>query len=198
MSANSPIKIKKHVRAPGARKLAKSFKKMSGNVIRWVNESRTSRLCARCFDPFPLNTLSHRFKVCEFCLPNQVDWPDQLKLPTKIVTKKSKRMYRTERKELREEMIRNPNEAVGFVSKMVCYKKNWHQNLAFNLDNNVDQHPNDEIDFTEDYMPEEFNEPPDERILNTIWHRDISAAKLILYRGIFFKLFFKNSSENNV
>lgn len=98
MSPNSPIKIKKHIRAPGNRKILKSFKKLRCNVVRKVNEDRTSRLCGRCYDPFPLSTLGHRFKKCEWCLPNPNDWPDTLKLPEKIVTMKSRRMYKRQRK----------------------------------------------------------------------------------------------------
>lgn len=153
---------------------------MPNNVIKMTNEFRTSRLCARCFTPFPLNTLKHRYKVCDFCLPDQNEWPDDLKLPTKIVTKKSKRMLLSQRRQLREAMIEN--QAIGFVSKMICYHKNWQQPDSNHI-------IADDMDFTEDVIPDEFiNEPnpPNPPILKTIWHRDISAAKLILYRGTVF------------
>lgn len=150
-----------------------------------VHESRTSRLCARCFTPFPLETLSHRFKVCEWCVPDQNEWPDGLKLPTKIVSMKSKRTYQMERRERREAIIANPNQAVGSVSKMICYRKNWQQNELYDVDGNDAQRPdfniNGEYDYTADYVPDDWN--LDEPILKTIWHRDISAAKLILYKG---------------
>lgn len=179
------------MKCPGTRKMLKSFMKLpKGSIlIRNVNEFRTSRLCARCFTPFPLATLSHRFKVCEFCLPDQDDWPLRLKLPSKIVTKKSKRMYQTERKEMREAMIANPDvQGVGFVSTMKCYRKNWRQNWQQNgLDNNPAVLPgaiiDNDYDFTADYVPEDFFDVPIDPILKTVWQRDITAAKLIMYRG---------------
>lgn len=183
-AANSIIKIKKHVRCPGNRKMLKSFKKLPNVVVKKTNENNTSRLCARCFTPFPLHTLSHRFKVCEWCLPDQDDWPDGLKLPPKIVTMKSKRVYQAERREMRERMIENPDQDVGFVSKVIQYRKNWRQNEAFEMEDLT-------MDFTAltmDDISENMFDQPMPPILKTIWHRDISAAKLILYRG---KLKFK-------
>lgn len=173
ISPNSPIQIKKHVRAPGNRKLLKSFKKMPGNTVKMVNEYRTSRMCARCFTPFPLNTLSHRFKKCDWCVPNEDRWPDGLQLPTKILSIKSKRMRQAERRVVRRELIANPNRDVGFGPKVICYRKNWQQN--------VQQYDAD------DDLPTDHE--PNERILKTVWHRDITAAKLIMYRG---KLFLKS------
>lgn len=162
MPANSPIKIKKHVRAPGPRAMLKSFKKMEGNTIRMTNERRSSRLCGRCYEPFPLRTLGHRFKVCDFCLPDNDEWPITLQLPPKIVTLKSKRVLKSERRALRNASFENPHEAVGFASKVVCYQKNWQQNAANENENDAN------------------NDAP---ALKTIWHRDIPAAKLIMYRG---------------
>ena len=174
--ANSPIKIKKHVRAPGNRKMLKSFKKLEGNVVRMVNEFRSSRMCGRCFGPFALRTLSHRFKVCYWCWPNQNEWPDGLKLPRRIITMKSKRMLKWERRQLRDAMVENPNlVADGFVSKMICYRKNWQQNAAHNVDNNQNA---DCMEVDED---EDEPGPP---ISNVVWQRDITAAKLIMYRGM--------------
>lgn len=80
-------------------------------------------------------------------------------------------------------MRENPGQAVGFVPKMICYRKNWRQNLVDGLDRNVAQRPDDVIDFTEDYMPEDEDEDDLVPVFATIWHRDISAAKLILYKG---------------
>lgn len=174
IAANSIIKIKKHVRAPGNRSMLKSFKKMQGNTIRMTNEDRSSRLCGRCYTPFPLSTLSHRFKVCEWCLPDQDEWPDGLKLPPKIVTMKSKRVLKAERRAVRNAEIENPNEAVGFVSKVIVYRKNWQQNAANQGNVNNAEHGDED-----DGEIEDGGEP----ILKTIWHRDISAAKLIMYKG---------------
>lgn len=189
VSPDSPIRIKKHMRCPGTRKLAKSFKKMSNVVVRWVNEKRTSRICARCLTPFPLCTLSDRYKVCEWCMPDQTDWPATLQLPPKIVAKKSKRKWRTERREQRIAAEQNPIQgAGGLVSKVICYRKNWQQNAANDADDNAGErrgviiHNEYVTELTEEYEPEpEYNIP----CLKTIWHRDISAAKLILYKGEF-------------
>lgn len=182
---NSIIKIKKHVRCPGNRKMLKSFHKLPNNVVKMTNEFRTSRICARCFTPFPLSTLSDRFKVCEWCMPDQDDWPDGLKLPRKIVTKKSKRVYQAERQAMREAMIENPNQADGFVPKVISYRKYWQQNAVFEMEDFVVQRPgniHEDMDFTADDIPEDMFDQP-MPILKTIWNRDISAAKLILYRG---------------
>ncbi|XP_055308347.1 uncharacterized protein LOC129572405 [Sitodiplosis mosellana] len=187
--ANSPIKFKKHVRCPGVRKLVKSFKKMEGNVIRFVNEARSSRLCARCFEPFPLSTLNDRVKVCEWCMPDQDDWPDEMKLPEKIVAPKSKRKLRSERRAMQQAAVQNPNQPRGFVFKLICYRKNWQQNAANGMDDNVEERSGviiheaelGIIEYTDEFVPED---PVDESpVLKTVWQRDISAAKLILYRG---------------
>lgn len=157
---------------------------MKGNVIRYVKEFRSSRLCARCFTPFPLNTLSHRFKVCDWCLPDQDDWPDTLKLPSKIVSKKCKRKWRSERGAAREAAREIPNQGIRFVSKVNCYRKIWQQNEANDMDDNVGIIYQDEYttEYAAGYGPKEhhFDLPP---VLKTVWHRDITAAKLILYRG---------------
>ena len=163
---------------------------MTGCTVKLICEKRTSRMCARCFTPFELRTLNHRFKVCDWCLPNQDDWPDGLKLPTKIVTKKTKRKWQHDRNEMRNEWIANPNQtAAGFVSKMICYRKYWQQNVVYDVNGNYVGLPNnnnnnqDDYDFTADYEPEDFFDQPFELILNTHWHRDTTAAKLILYKG---------------
>jgi hypothetical protein len=177
VAANSPIKIKKHVRAPGNRKMIKSFNKMGCHKLRMTNENRSSRLCGRCYTPFELRTLSHRFKECEWCLPDNDKWPDGLKLPRKIVTMKSKRMLRSERRAVRNALVEDPNEAVGFVSKVMCYRKNWQQNAANpGINNNNNAEDDEECD-------DDVEGDDDVPVLKTIWHRDISAAKLILYRG---------------
>lgn len=84
-SANSPIKIKKHVRCPGTRKLIEAFQKR-GCIIRMVDEWMTSQHCARCFKQFDRSTRSHRFKKCENCVPNPI-----VRLPQLIVTNVSNR-----------------------------------------------------------------------------------------------------------
>lgn len=165
---------------------------MEGNTIRMVNEFRSSRLCGRCYSPFPLSTLSHRFKVCDWCYPDNDEWPDGLKLPQKIVTMKSKRVLKSERRAIRNAIVEDPNEAVGFVSKVICYRKNWQQNAANQAINNDAEHGNEnEVEIDDNGVPG----------LMTIWHRDISAAKLIMHRGkslIQLKLVFKNWNESKL
>ncbi|XP_055320564.1 uncharacterized protein LOC129577480 isoform X1 [Sitodiplosis mosellana] len=170
MPANSPIRIKKHVRCPGNRKLAESFRKIPNTVVRQVNENRTSQLCGRCFTPFDIATQRDRMKVCEWCLPDNDDWPPNLQLPTKIVSKKSKRTLIADRQRMREAVEQDPNQAERFVSKVISYQKNWQQSAA--IDEDAD--PAEQEDAAESH---------DRRILKTCWHRDITAAKLILYKG---------------
>ncbi|XP_055320864.1 uncharacterized protein LOC129577568 [Sitodiplosis mosellana] len=160
---------------------------MEGNAIRFVNEARSSRLCARCFEPFPLSTLNDLVKVCEWCMLDQDDWPDGMKLPEKIVAAKSKRKLRSERRAMRQAAVQNPDQPLGFVSKVICYRKNWQQNAANGMDDNVEErrgvsnHGGGIIEYTDEYEPED---PVDDfSLLKTVWQRDISAAKLILYRG---------------
>lgn len=66
---NSAIRIKKHMRCPGARKLIKSFRKLDYVVVISVNEVYNSQTCPRCFERFNPSTKSHRFKVCQNCRP---------------------------------------------------------------------------------------------------------------------------------
>lgn len=114
---------------------------------------------------------------------------------------KSKRMYQSERQEMREQMIAYPNRAAnGFVSKVICYRKNWQQNAANGVDVNDVQRINldDEYDFSADYEPEDLL---NESILKTVWNRDITAAKLIMYKGklvIGSELVFGNWDESEI
>lgn len=96
-------------------------------------------------------------------MPDNEDWPETLKLPPKIVTKKTSRMKQAERQ------ARDPNQADGFESKVICYRKNWRQNADIEEDDNAAE--------------EQEQEQEQGRILKCVWHRDISAAKLILYKG---------------
>lgn len=89
-------------------------------------------------------------------------------------------MLKSERRAIRNALVEDPNEAVGFVSKVICYRKNWQQNAANQAINNVHAEYDEEDDGDDD--GEDFGPP----ILKTIWHRDISAAKLIMYRGMLF------------
>lgn len=169
--ANSPIKIKKYVRCPGVRKLIGAIKKRGNCVIRNVDEYMTSQHCARCFKRFPLATRSHRFKKCDNCKPNWI-----VGLPEVIVTDVSKRLLQMRRaiartwREMREmgdviaATLRDRQNTTHLVSKKQCFVKTWRLNVEV-----VDT--------------EEAAEP--QSSLKTVWHRDIAAAKLILYKGLY-------------
>lgn len=154
--ANSPIKIRKHVRCPGTRKLIGAFRKRGNCVIRLVDEWMTSQHCARCFKRFDPRTKSHRFKKCENCVPNAI-----IRLPEAIVTIVSKRILQMKRaivnvwrdmKEMGDAIATALTEPTAgrLTSKKQRFIKTWPQTSA----------------------------------LTTVWHRDIVAAKLILYKGM--------------
>lgn len=81
VAADSPIKIKKHVRAPGGRRLLKSLQKRDNVTILKVDEYYTSQTCAKCFGRFDVATKSHHFKVCRNCR-----YSDRMLVPTTITT----------------------------------------------------------------------------------------------------------------
>lgn len=173
MAPNSPIGIKKRLRCPGTRKLLVSFKKLGNCVVRFVDEYYTSQTCAKCFGRFDRRTKSHRFKICQQCHPD-----DRALLPGMIISKVSNRQLNKLRKEKRVEIERHqhqqqqpqqnvnqPGNAVNptrpikqrLVSKIVIfYKRFVNENGGL------------------EYAAEE----------KTVWHRDIVAAKCILYKGI--------------
>lgn len=170
IAANSPIKIRKHVRCPGVRKLIGALKKRANCIVRMVDEFNTSRVCARCFSRFPDWTKDKRYKKCDNCEPNEI-----LRLPTRIVTNVSKRVLQMRRNIVKmwREMRDMGNEVAAIltqsntgrlVSKKERFLKTWQPNA------NVD----DEME----------NAVQPQRLLKTVWHRDISAAKLILYKGM--------------
>lgn len=92
MAPNRPIRIPKHMRCPGRRKMLVSFKKCLNCHVNIVDEYFTSQTCAKCLQRFDRRTRSHRFKVCPDCKPDQAAM-----LPTMIVGRKSKRLARTHR-----------------------------------------------------------------------------------------------------
>lgn len=168
--ANSPISIKKYVRCPGTRKLLNALKKRGNCIIKMVDEYMTSQHCARCFKQFPRWTKPKRYKLCDNCQPNE-----RVHLPQMIVTNVSKRVLKMKRTIERtwKEMV-NDGDAIAailtqrntkrLVSKKQRFWKNWLQpNVAVNAETeNAAQSPKN---------------------LKTVWQRDISAAKLILYKG---------------
>lgn len=174
--ANSPIKIKKYMRCPGVRKLIAAFKKRDNCIIRMVDEYMTSQHCALCFKQFPQATRSHRFKNCYNCIPHQI-LHDLRLLPSVIVTKVSKRvlqMRRTIERTWRE--MREMGDAVAatlqdapntqrLVSKKQRFFKTWLPNVVV--------------------INEYIEEATEIKPRTTVWHRDIVAAKLILYKGMY-------------
>lgn len=173
-AANSPISIKKHVRCPGTRKLIGAFKKRGNCVVRMVDEYMTSQHCGKCFKRFPQWTRPKRFKLCDDCRPDE----NIMRLPTAIVTNVSKRALQMQREIMRvwREMaedgdavaaILTQRNAKRLVSKKQTFLKTWQSNNA-----------NAEM---EDAAKAEAQP---RKTVKTVWHRDISAARLILYRGI--------------
>lgn len=161
--ANSPIRIKKYVKCPGTRKLVHFLKRRRNCVIRMVDEWMTSQHCGKCFTRFPQWTRPKRFKKCDNCVPD-----DRLEPAESIVTNVSKRVLQFERAIMRvwRKMAREGNEIAAtlvgrnqkrLVSAKQRLRATWQPNAM-------------------DAASEEAAHP-------TVWHRDISAAKLILYKG---------------
>lgn len=160
--ANSIIRIKKYVRCPGTRKLIEAFKKRGNCVIRMVDEYLTSQTCANCFGRFDRRTKPYRFKLCADCRPHP-----SIFHPNRIVTNVSKRLLQMQRTTMKmwREMRDAGNEVAAIltqsnvrrlVSKKQCFLKTWQPNANANGGG---------------------------RLRKQLWHRDICAAKLILYRG---------------
>lgn len=53
---NSPIRIKKHVRCPGKRKILRAFKKRRKVIVLPVDEYFTSQTCGRCLQRLDIRT----------------------------------------------------------------------------------------------------------------------------------------------
>jgi len=175
-AANSPISIKKHVRCPGLRKLLGAFKKRSNVIVRIVDEYMTSQLCGRCFKRYPRWTNSKRYKMCTECQPDK-----RLRLPTSIVTNVSKRVQQMERAIMQvwQEMAEAGDQIAAIltqrntgrlVSKKQRLLKTWQPNANVNAET------------------EEAVQP--ETVLKTVWHRDISATRLIMYKGDYMRFNF--------
>ena len=156
-SPSSPIKIKKHVRAPGVRKIVRALKKRHNCYVVFVDEYMTSQHCGRCVKRFPLSTRSHRFKVCVDCKPRQ-----DVRPATKIVTTLGHRALRRLRKDMYENEPDAVWEAIINGRRIVTKVKRYHKTWVFGPDGKI---------------------LPLEKLLKSFWHRDISAAKLILEKG---------------
>lgn len=100
---NCPIKIKKHVRAPGPRRFINACKKRKNVYIMKVDEWMTSQTCAKCFGRFDPRTKRHRFKVCKNCRRNQ-----EMMMPSSITTNKGRHLLMREQAEARRLIQQNP------------------------------------------------------------------------------------------
>lgn len=174
LAPNRPIGIKGRKRCPGTRKLIVSVKKLGHSLIKFVDEYFTSQTCANCFGRFPRNTRANRYKMCPNCQPNA-----EANLPHKIVTRKRRRELKADR-----DLIRNHPNQVNFaippnpnqrpnrrlLTKMKFIYKQWTINDV-----------NQELDEAAAAAEQQQQQQP--RGWNVYWHRDIVAAKCILYKG---------------
>lgn len=109
--ANSPIKIKKFIRAPTARRLLKCFQKRPDNVtILEVDEYFTSQTCAKCLGRFERRTKSFKFKVCRDCTYS-TELHEMTLVPTAVATV-SRGIRRPIIHEMTENRIQNPKTVV--------------------------------------------------------------------------------------
>lgn len=119
----------------------------------------SSQTCAICYARFDRRTKNDRYKVCQDCRPDA-----RAMLPAIIVTKQSRRELHYHRQF--ERFYRGhaglpiPN-GERLVSKTKVVFKQWP----------LEREPGDAVDAV--------NQPK-----KTVWHRDIVAAKCILYIGL--------------
>lgn len=157
LSPNRPIGIKKNKRCPGVRKLVTSIYKLGHSSVLYVDEYFTSQTCANCFSRFDRNTRRNRFKICKKCKPTTDDIENAC-LPNKIVTQLSKKVLKKARA-IQKMFNRNRHgvpvvNGKRLVSKVAIYYKNWEPTVQGEL-----------------------------RGTTVVWHRDIVAARCILYKG---------------
>lgn len=166
---NSPIGIKKRLRCPGTRKLVNSFKKLGNCVIIFVDEWMTSQTCSKCFTRFDRRTRSHRFKVCRNCRPIE---NGALALPRAIVSKIGKRHLKRERRQKRIEIEREHANNVNQPAQIAAFPAPKPR-LVSKIKINFKMMLNDagECELFDDQA-------------TTVWHRDIVAARCILYKGM--------------
>lgn len=171
MSSNRPIGIKRRKRCPGTRKFLVSVKKLGHSRVKFVDEYFTSQTCGNCFGRFDRNTRNKRFKYCRNCQANP-----EAGLPPKIVTPLNKRV----RNQIKRDQRDNPDYPRCPLPKMISFYKEWPLN---NVDANLGEAEAEAEwegieDETEEQIIEEEELPP-----SVVWHRDIVAAKCILYKG---------------
>lgn len=185
-SPNSPIKG--HRRCPGTRKMLHALKKRPNCDYLMVDEFKTSQVCGLCFNLFGVGTKLHRFKVCKFCIPLQVALPAK-----RIITTLGKRALQFERRIARGVMglvamnidgraaaEAHPNQQQRrLVSKITQFDK------TVPLPRNVDAVDDEEaVQCNPVASTSEFDcivQIP--RLRSIVWHRDISAAKIMIYKG---------------
>lgn len=168
IAPNSPISIRKHVRCPGTRKLAEAFEKRGNCVVIMVDEHNTSQHCAKCFTKFDRRTKNYRYKKCNDCHPNPI-----LQLPTQIVTGLSKRALQMKR------AITKVWQNMSRMGSLIAATLTKSTNKRLVSKNHR---------FLKTWLPNANGEDEDV-VHKTVWHRDICAAKLILYRGEYFHIF---------
>lgn len=165
VAPSSPISIKKFMRCPGTRKLLDAFRRRGNCIVRMVDEYMTSQHCAKCFRQFPRWTRPKRYKLCNNCNPNPA-----VGLPELIITNVSKRLL-----QLRRAIERNWREmadAGNAVAALLTQRK-------------VGRLVSKNQRFLKTWQPVMLAEAEENGVAwhKTVWHRDICAAKLMLYKG---------------
>lgn len=157
MSPNRPIGIKNRKRCPGTRKFLVSIKKLGHSRVKFVDEYFTSQTCGNCFSRFARNTRRMRYKYCRGCpaIP-------EAGLPQFITTPMNKKT----RYEIKKDQRQNPDIPRDPVPKTITFEKTWPlNNVGIGLGE------------------AESGADADQSLPSVVWHRDIVAAKCILYKG---------------
>jgi hypothetical protein len=190
LPANSPIGKKKTKRCPGTRKLENSIKKLHHSDVVRVNEDYTSQNCASCMTKFPIHTKRYRFKTCKNCprnAPIPAEIAEYMSFPKLIITKKSRRRKKLDRavkKCINRGIINQATLGPEFqpgrlASPKMYFRKTWPLNPVNAVQvedddaNNNDQHPDEE----------QQQQQQQQRPCTIVWHRDIVAARCIMYKG---------------
>lgn len=160
-SGSSPIGIKKYKRCPGARGIIKSVKKLGHSDTKLTPEDFSSRTCANCHRRFPLNTYKDRFKMCKGCRAIHRGDPNVQANTDRNVNLPRKIVTQYSKRVLqlaRDEALNDRPVNCPMVPKVNVCRKTWPP-----------------IDMAQD----------DSRLPTVVWHRDIVAAKCILYIGMY-------------
>lgn len=190
LSPNSPIKG--YRKCPGTRKLLDALKKRPNCDFLMIDEWMTSQVCALCFERFNGSKKADRFKVCRQC-----DVKPTAMQATTIVTKTTKRTLQFERRVERrvQRLIARENEMNLDGAAAEAIPNQQRRSLVPNLtrfDKTVMPPRNVGIVNDED---EENAVPSTSTTTNVgrnaentqrrtiVWQRDISAAKLMIYKG---------------